>query len=198
MKKIPDVDIDVVSTIDRTLFGVRAINYDESTQRILQHNSGIYFKNSGIPVDKETGNAAISFDEAQTLGFMKVDLLSNTVYDGFTSKKEVLDAFNAPTDWEKLENADYVAKLPHLYNHVDIVLELHPQSLEDLADVLALIRPGKKHLLLDYKQDKGRTRDRLYVKTDEAVYFKKSHAYAYAAMLICYMNKKEAAHLVVF
>jgi hypothetical protein len=40
-----------------------------------------------------------------------------------------------------------VEQLPHVHKHYDTVQSIAPKSIEDLAVVLALVRPGKKHLI---------------------------------------------------
>jgi hypothetical protein len=194
---IPDVDIDVFTSIERERYGIRAIIYDSDNQRITPHPCGVYFPDCGIPIDKETDMASLDYKQAEDIGFMKVDLLSNTVYDGFVNKQEVLDALHADVDWSRFREYDFVKSLPQLSEHVELVMDIKPESIDDLADILALIRPAKRQFIDDYKVNKDEVRKKLYIKTGKGIMFKKSHAYAYAAMLICFINKKGSQHLIV-
>jgi DNA polymerase III alpha subunit len=63
---------------------------------------------------------------------------------------------------------------------------MKPQSIEQLAAVLAIIRPAKRHLL-------GKKWDtvmkEVWLKpTDDSYYFKKAHAIAYAHAIVVHMN----------
>jgi predicted house-cleaning noncanonical NTP pyrophosphatase (MazG superfamily) len=196
MKEIGDIDIDVQSKMDRTKYGTRAIQYVEEKQTIKPHASGYYIDD--VPVDPVTGMSTVHFKEMEALGFIKVDLITNTVYDGFSSKQEVLDNLNKEPDWSRLLDKDFVQKLPHLKDHMELLEALKPQSIEDLADVLALIRPGKIHLIDDYIDNKSKTRKRLYSRPKKGYYIKKSHAVAYAHMIVCVMNSKETKRLITW
>ncbi len=191
MKKF-DVDIDVLPSMDRELYGVRASIYNEKTEKFLPHNSGIYIDD--VPIDPETGRCCLDYKEAEEFGYKKVDLLSNTSYEVFKDKSELLEAINKEPDWEILKNREKVSKLPHIANHFDIVSDLEPKSVEDLADVLALIRPGKIELLDEYKSNKKKTRLRLYRRPKKGMYFKKSHAISYAMMIVAIMNSEKFNH----
>lgn len=185
-----DVDIDVKPNFNKNRYGVRASIYNESEQTLQAHPSGVYI-DSAMPIDLISGIAAIPYEQAEELGFMKIDLLSNTVYDNFQSKIDVLNALNKEPDWLLFQNEKVVKTLPHIAGHFDLIQILKPKSIEDLADVLALIRPGKTHLIDKYIKDKQSTRENLYRKPKIGMYFKKSHAIAYACMIVCVLNKQE-------
>lgn len=182
-----DIDIDVKPGLDKALYGVRAIQYDPEKKTIIVHPSGIYV-DCGMPVDEETGCASIDYKGAEERGFVKIDLLNNSVYDGFRSKEEMSACLKDP-DWEQLKDPLFVAKLPHIGNHFDLVVKVEPKSIEDLADILALIRPGKRHLIDQYLDHKERTRKNLYRRPTTGMWFKKSHSFGYAAMIIISMNR---------
>lgn len=183
-----DVDIDCTSDVDKTDYGVRSMVYNEKTKRILPHPSGVVLDD--IPVDKETGLSSIDYKTATKLGYVSVDMLTNTSYDQFTSKQEVIDLSEKEPNWNMLKEIKYVKKLPHISNHFEILNQVEPKSIDDLADVLALIRPGKAHLLERYLRNKKSTRRELYKRaTNEQAFFKKSHSYSYALMIVTIMNK---------
>lgn len=194
MKKIGDIDIDVKPHMDRGKYGTRAIQYIENDMTLKPHPSGWYIDD--VPVDPETGMSTMHFKDMEEAGFIKVDLISNTSYDLFKSKKEVLDSLNKEPDWSLLLDEGFVAKLPHVKDHVDLLRDVQPQSIMELADTLALIRPGKMHLIEDYLEDRERVRKRLYARPKKGYYIKKSHAVAYAHMIVCVMNRKDAKRLL--
>jgi len=195
-KSIGDIDIDVASRTNKSVYGVRAIIYDDDKHRIKPHPSG-YYVDTNIPVDNETGMAAIEYKNSEELGFSKIDLLTATAYDSFKTKQEVLDALKNP-DWKLLEDRSYVEKLPQVGKHFDLVEKIKPQSIQELADVLALIRPDKKHLIDNYIANRGRVRPNIYRKGKGGYMFKKAHAIAYAHQIVCLMNKRDVMGLLVY
>ena len=185
-----DVDIDVSPDTDKSKYAQRAALYNEDAQRATPHPSGYYIGND-LPVDPITDLVPIPLDIAEEDGLMKVDLLNNSSYTEFSSKDEVLECVEKEPDWDMLLDADYVKTLPHIGKHHLLVAQLKPRSVMDIADALALIRPGKSGLLDQYMKNKSRTRKELYkIPLNGGMYFKKSHAVAYAMMIVCIMNKQ--------
>ena len=73
-----------------------------------------------------------------------------------------------------------------IHKQFNIVQKLKPKSIEQLAAVLAIIRPAKRYLL-----DKTWTEiiEEVWIKpTDGSYFFKKSHAVAYAQAIVVQMN----------
>lgn len=182
-----DVDIDVCSDVDRASIGVRAIVYNEENKKILPHPSGVYLEN--VPVDLMTGFASFDYKHGDSLGYFKVDILTNTSYDPFKSKEELLECMEQEPSWELLHKREVVERLPHISKHFDMLRKVSPTSVETLADCLALIRPGKAHLVDEYLESPDTVRHRLYTRPKEGIYFKKSHAVSYALMIVCVLNK---------
>lgn len=181
-----DVDIDVPSKTNKEYYGVRSMISREDS--IIPHPSGYYVGYDNIPIDSVTGLCAFDADYGDENMWQKVDLLSNTSYDRFRSKEEVREKMEDEPQWDLLLDEDILHRLPHIANHHDILEQTRPRSIEDLADVLALIRPGKIHLLNRYLVNKERTRKDLYKRSNKH-YFKKSHAISYACMIVCVLNK---------
>ena len=190
-----DVDIDIGTTIDRSKYGIRSFVYNEKTKKISPHPSAVYLED--VPIDMVTGFSALDYKYGDRAGFYKVDLLNNKSYVMFKSKAEVLEYMNKPVDWKNFTREDLVKKLPHIGNHFDVVQMIMPESIHDLADILALIRPGKSHLLDYYMEDKLSTRINLYrAPVNEQNYFKKAHAISYAVMIATVMNKLVEGEIV--
>jgi len=188
VRRVYDVDIDVNKDCDKDQYGTRAMLYNQESETITSHPSGYYLES--VPVDPETGCCAFDYEYGDEKGFHKIDLLTNSSYNGFSSKQEVINALTSEPPWSKLGDPEFVAKLPHIAKHFDVVSKVQPRSIEELADVLALIRPGKKHLLDAYLKNPKSVRRNLYKRsTNEQMYFKKSHSISYAAMIVCVMNK---------
>ncbi len=63
---------------------------------------------------------------------------------------------------------------------------MKPQSVEQLAAVLAMIRPAKRYLV---GQSWNRVMREVWIKPDgDDYYFKKSHGTAYAVAIVAQMN----------
>ncbi|WGH49629.1 hypothetical protein [Alishewanella phage vB_AspM_Slickus01] len=183
-----DVDIDVNTSCKREQYGVRSMIYNEETQRILPHPSGVYLED--VPVDSVTNNCAFDYKYGDSLGFMKVDILTNKSYDRFRTKEELTKFSEMTPDWNKLLDENIVSRLPHIANHYDVITKIQPNSIEELADVIALIRPAKINLIPLYRGKTISVRKRLYSRPlDGTAYFKKSHAIAYAVMIVAVLNK---------
>lgn len=192
-----DVDIDVNAKVDKSKYGVRAMVYNSDTEKVLAHPSGYYIE--WVPVDELTGICSFDYEYGEAKGFMKIDLLTNSSYDAFLSKDEVITAYEQTPDWSLLEDEEFVATLPHIGKHFDLIKMIKPKSIDDLSDALALIRPGKKHLLNSYLTDKERIRHQLYRRSaNEQNFFKKSHSYSYAAMIICVMNQRSGKSRIIW
>lgn len=188
MRSIFDIDIDTATSTEKSNYGIPAMIYNEEQERIAPHPSGVYLEN--VPVDHKTNLCAFDYKYGDAQGFMKVDILHNSVYDMFSSKEEVLTACEGDINWEILKDRSVVESLPHVAKHYDTIQKVNPTSVEDLADVLALIRPGKISLLPDYIKNKKQTRRNLYKRPSTGMYFKKSHAISYALMIKTLIHKK--------
>jgi len=63
---------------------------------------------------------------------------------------------------------------------------MQPRSVEQLAAVLAMIRPAKRHLV---GQPWDKVMKDVWMKpTNDDYYFKKAHAVAYAVSVVVHMN----------
>lgn len=152
--------------------------------RAQRHNTGIYFQN--IPTNPLTHIASIEYEEAERLGYFKIDFINNSVYNGVRDEAHLLKLLEAEPEWSLLEDEEFVGLLVHIHDHFDIVNKLKPKSVKDLAIVLAIIRPGKRQLL---NKDRATIEAEIWVPpTDGTYYFKQSHATAYAVSIAVQMN----------
>ena len=89
-------------------------------------------------------------------------------------------------DWSMLTDSKVVDNLFHLNGHFNIVSKLEPKNVEQLAAVLAIIRPAKRHLMHKFWVD---ILKEVWKKPkDGSYFFKKSHAIAYAHAIVVQMN----------
>ena len=139
--------------------------------------------------------AAIPYGEAEKLGYLKIDFLHLGLLNNFTSRGEIDALVNAEPNWGLLTIAEHQKKLFQLAKHGDVLDVVKPKNIETLADVLALIRPGKKQLLKLYMAQRESTRKMLYAADESGYSFKKSHAIAYALNVVLQLHLIEAGLL---
>lgn len=184
MRVITDVDIDFR---DRTkalaaLPHIPALMVNNGKSQ--RHNTGIYFQN--IPTNPLTGISSIPYEEAEELGYFKIDFINNSVYEGVESEDHLNRLVNTEPEWSLLEDKEFVSLLVHIHDHFDIVDVIKPQSVIDLAMVLAIIRPGKRYLL---NEPRSKIEAEIWLPpTDGSYFFKKAHAVAYAVSIVVQMN----------
>lgn len=184
-----DVDIDFQTTFDPLVYfkeGIRASMVSKEGQ-LIKHNAGVYFQ--AISPDSVTGFAAVPYKDAERLGYFKFDFLHLSLLDYFDSKEEIRQLIRIEPDWMLLESAVQVQKLFQLSKHYDLVSQVKPKNVQELADCIALIRPGKRFLLDAYVKNRNAIRTELYRRDPESkYYFKKSHAVAYALTIVLQLH----------
>lgn len=186
MKFKSDIDIDfgnrsqILELIEHTPAGI--IKDDH----LVKHNTGIYV--TDIPKDPFVGCASIDHKLAEDRGYMKLDLLNVGLYQQVTSEAHLQELMRKEPDWAKLYNADFCNQLIHIGNHYETLIKM-PEAVNTiprLAMFLAVIRPAKRHLIGKTWQEVAET---VWEKpADDGYYFKKSHAVAYAHLVVVNMN----------
>jgi hypothetical protein len=149
----------------------------------LKHQTGIYFQN--VPVDPISNLCAFDYERAAENGYFKVDFLNNSIYEGIRDEDHLI-ALMADPPWELFEVEEIVSRLAHIKEKFGLVSMIKPQSVEDLAVILALMRPGKRYLL-------GKSRKEIdaeiWKKSEDGAYsFRRSHAIAYAVAITVQLN----------
>lgn len=176
-----DVDIDLQTAFDpKKLFPWARASIVKNGE-LSPHPCGVYPQN--IPRDSLTGFASIPYKEAEDVGYIKLDFLHLTIYDHFETREEIEQLLEIEPDWGLLTVPSEQKKLFQLSNHGDTLTTIKPKNIEELADVLALIRPGRKQYIKLYNSQKEATRRILYAKDESGYAFKKSHAIAYAMVI---------------
>lgn len=183
-----DIDIDFQTSFDPasvfpTIVPASMIKQGEFTK----HPCGIYMQNMGA--DEDTGLAAIPYDEAYDKGFFKVDCLHLSLLNDFKTKTEIRELLRKDPDWSLLQDEETVAKLFQVHKQAKLLNRVKPQSVQSLADCLALMRPGRAHLIDKYIEDPDGVRDLLYERDDSTgYYFKRSHAISYALTIVLQLH----------
>ena len=175
-----DIDIDVAdrNEILQHIDHIRAYGDKDGV-----HKVGIYVQD--IPYDPRIDASAIDFKEAEQLGYFKLDILNNSIYENVKSELHLVESMQEP-DWKLFEDANVVKQLAHIRDYSGLVTTMKPTSVEELAMVLALIRPAKKHLI---GKSWANIKDEIWVKPeDDSYYFKKAHAIAFAVSIIVQLN----------
>jgi hypothetical protein len=126
------------------------------------------------------------YKKAEDRGYFKIDCLNVNIYKNIKSEQELVELMIKEPDWDMLKDPKVVENLFHLNSHYNIVSKLEPKNIEQLAAVLAIIRPAKRHLM--YKEWKDILIDVWVKPTDGSYFFKKSHAVAYAHAIVVQMN----------
>jgi DNA polymerase III alpha subunit len=181
-----DVDIDLRTDFNPKEFfpWVRASTVQN--EELRAHPCGYYPQ--AIAEDPVSQLSAVPYDKAEELGYLKIDFLHLGVYDNFKTRSEIEELLATEPDWGLLTIPSEQKKLFQLSKHGDILSEIKPKSIEEIADVLALIRPGKKQYVKLYKTQREATRRILYSKGEDGYSFKKSHAIAYALVIVLQLH----------
>lgn len=181
---MPDIDIDFLDREEalKHFKHVRARRVDDN--KVVKHNTGVYM--SEVPFDPENNLCSIPYDQAEEQGLFKIDFLNVNLYKGIRNEEHLLKLMEIEPLWELLEQDDFTNLLFHVNGHGQILRKLKPTTVEQLAAVLAIIRPAKRHLIDQTWQD-IMTEVWKKPKTDE-YFFKKSHATAYAIAIVVQMN----------
>ena len=181
---MPDIDIDFFNR-DSALkcfkhIAASRIDGDQS----VKHNTGVYFHS--VPVDAAKNISAVPYDRADELDYFKIDFLNVNIYKGVRDETHLKELMGREPLWDLLEQEDFVNLLFHVNGHSKILKIMTPRTVEQLAAVLAVIRPAKRYLI-------GRPWEEVLQEVwtkpvGDEYYFKKSHATAYAVAVVVQMN----------
>lgn len=180
-----DVDIDMADRTD-ILDVVRHVPASiEKDAEFTRHNTGVYFQS--IPTFPLEGYSAIDHKQAEQDGWFKVDFLNNNIYKGVRNEQHLQELLDTEPMWELLEHSDVTDKLYHVSNYSELLQAYKPQCIMELAMILAIIRPAKRHL-----QGKpfAEIAETVWVKpAGNEYFFKKAHAVAFASAIVVQLNK---------
>jgi len=179
-----DIDIDFV---DRSKVLDIVKHVSASIDGIKKHNTGVYVQ--PIPINPLTGNSSIDYKTAEDRGYFKLDFLNVSAYNGVKNEEHLIQLLNTEPLWDLLHEKEVCDQLFHVNGYHTLLRSLNPRTIEELAMVLAMIRPGKKHLVL-ICQDQGfqAIKNDIWIKVEDSYFFKQSHAISYAAVIVVQLN----------
>lgn len=181
-----DVDIDCFGR-DDILKDIEHIvgRIDRPDNKFEKHNTGVYFQN--IPRDPTTNISTVDHRIASDYGYFKIDFLNVNMYQGVRNEEHLLELLNKEPPWDFFEFEEITDQLFHLNGYSHLLKKYKPKCVEDLAMILAMIRPAKAYLQ-SYDWDKVRTEiwDKSLDRT--SYHFKKSHSLAYSLAVVVNLN----------
>ena len=186
MKKFSaDIDIDFA---DRELVLKHIAHIPAAINRNnewIKHNTGVYV--NPIPQDPFTNIANIDYQTAEEMGYIKLDLLNVHVYGMVKDEAHLNQLIATEPLWEMLDHREFVEQVIHIGNHYDLLKKMPEpvNSIARMAMFIALIRPGKRHLVGKSWKEVGES---IWDKTEDVYSFKKSHSVAYAHLVVLHMN----------
>jgi len=181
---MPDIDIDFIDR-EQALSHFKHIRARrEEDGKVLKHNTGVYMHE--VPFDPENNMCSVPYEEAEEQGLFKLDFLNVTLYKGIKNEAHLQKLMETEPLWDLLEQDDFTDLLFHVNGHGNILRQMKPTSVEQLAAVLAMIRPAKRHLI---GQPWDTVLKEVWTKPKgDEYFFKKSHATAYAVAVVVQMN----------
>lgn len=180
MKTITDIDIDVP---DRDAV-LRLFPHTVASNGARKHNTGVYFHR--VPSDPFTGRCSINYEEAESMGYFKIDVLNVGIYKDVRDEAHLNELIGCEPIWELLEEPDFCDMVFHMRGHHDICSQMKPRNVLQTAAVLAMIRPAKRHLI---GKSWTTVMKSVWTKpTNDEYYFKKAHAIGYAMAVKIHMN----------
>jgi hypothetical protein len=179
-----DIDIDFLDRDQAlNLFKhIRASRIDDN--KLVKHNTGVYLHE--VPVHAVENLCAVPYEEAEEKKYFKIDFLNVGIYKGVRNEEHLVYLMNQEPLWDLLQDEEFIQNLFHVNGHGSILKQTKPQSVEQLAAVLAMIRPAKRYLI---GKDWNEINSEVWAKpVNDEYFFKKSHATAYAMAVVIQMN----------
>jgi DNA polymerase III alpha subunit len=187
MKIQCDIDIDFANREDilSKIPHVVAGRIDRGEYK--HHNTGVYLQK--MPVNPLNGLATIDYETAEQRGYFKIDFLNVNAYQGVKNEAHIKQLLSVEPLWDLMYEKEVCDQLFHVNGYHNLLAQLKPTSILELATVLALIRPGKKHLVpVCIEKGFQAIQDEVWIKTEEGYSFKKSHAVGYAHVIVMQLN----------
>ena len=178
---MPDIDIDFA---DRDIVLSKLQHRVAKLDSEKKHNTGVYV--TEIPHSPVDNLSTIDYKTAEERGYFKLDFLNVSIYKDIRDETHLISLMEREPLWELLQHEEFVDQLFHLNGHGTVVKKLCPTSVEQLACVLAMIRPAKRHLI--GKTWSEITKEVWTKPENDEYYFKKAHAVSYAMAVVVHMN----------
>ncbi len=187
MKKVTtDVDIDVFGR-ENILEGLEYISgrIDRGEDKYEKHKTGVYFQN--IPRDPVTNVSTLDHRIANDYGYFKIDFLNVNLYENVQNEEHLLSLIGKEPPWDFFQYAEITDQLFHLNGHSDLLQKYKPQSIEDLATIIAIVRPSKAYLQ-NATWEKILKEVWIKIEGEETYQFKRCHAISYALAIVVDLN----------
>ena len=181
---MPDIDIDFVDRDSalKLFKHVPASRIDND--RLVKHNTGVYLHS--VPASAEEAVCSVPYDHAEAEAYFKIDFLNVGIYKGIRDEAHLVQLMETEPLWDLLQDEEFIQNLFHVNGHGSILRQSKPESIEQLAAVLAMIRPAKRYLI---GKDWTTVMNEVWTKPENDEYFfKKSHATAYAVAVVVQLN----------
>src|SRR5210317_2262235 len=178
---MPDIDIDFA---DRDIVLSKLQHRVAKLDSEKKHNTGVYV--TEIPHNPVDNLSTIDYKTAEERGYFKLDFLNVSIYKDIRDEAHLISLMEKEPLWELLTHPEFTDQLFHLNGHGTVVKTLSPTSVEQLAAVLAMIRPAKRYLI-------GKTWPEIMKEVwtkpeNDEYYFKKAHAISYAMAVVVHIN----------
>ena len=182
---MPDIDIDFADR-DHALKFIKHIPaaIKDTNGTFKKHNTGVYC--TPIPYNPVNNLSNVDYKEAEERGYFKLDFLNVSIYKDVRDEEHLKTLMETEPLWDLLTQDDFSSLLFHVNGHGSILRQMKPTSILQLAAVLAMIRPAKRHLIGETWTTVMET---IWIKPEDGeYYFKKAHAVAYAMAVVVQMN----------
>ncbi len=181
---MPDIDIDFADRTQALLHFKHTVASIKDKDNFKKHNTGIYC--TMIPHNPVNQLCTVDYKEAEHRGYFKIDFLNVSIYKDVKNEEHLDKLIATDPLWELLLQDEFTDLLFHVNGHGDILRTMKPNNIEQLAAVLAMIRPAKRYLI-------GKDWTTIFQEvwqrpSNDEYYFKKAHAIAYAQAVIVQMN----------
>lgn len=181
---MPDIDIDFLDREQALKLFKHTAASRVDNDKLVKHNTGVYLHE--VPVDAISGLCSVPYDDADEQGYFKIDFLNVGIYKGVRDETHLTELMTKEPLWDLLLQEEFSDLLFHVNGHGTILKEMKPATIEQLAAVLAMIRPAKRYLI---GKDWNTVLNEVWKKpASDEYFFKKSHAIAYAHAIVVQMN----------
>ena len=187
-----DIDIDLANREDILQLIQHVPARQEHNGEPRRHNSGVYV--TDIPRDPVHGCAAISYEDAESRGYFKIDFLNMSVYQLIRDPVHYQEMLDRVPPWHRLwEDPAWASQLVHVGNYTHLLAAMRPDSIPRMAAFISVIRPGKAHL-------QNQPWDQIFASVwdgddSRGFVFKKSHALSYSMLVLLHMNLLDSVDL---
>jgi len=185
-----DVDIDFANR--QTVIDLIQCTAARQNAQGRRHNSGVYV--TPVPYDAKNNCASITYEDAESRGYFKLDFLNMSVYTLIQDQQHYDELLAKEPQWDLLwGDPALTEKVVHVGNYVQLLNEMRPDNIQRLAAFISVIRPGKAHL-------KNKPWDEVFASvwdgdSSDGFVFKKSHAISYAKLVALHLNLLTDTHV---